>query len=157
MEQISLFEEEKASSLLSTHENVLKLHKQYIDEGEKDKDAFTWKETKSGYSYFFYGTKVMQLTASKTGKVKFLMKQPDGDFIALPPDDRSANDFVQLKMMKRKIFRELMPETFGCCNDFIRCSDALKCLHQDNRMYNGCLYRQNLEAGRIFYGKNKNI
>ena len=22
--------------------------------------------------------------------------------------------------------------------------------------YNGCMYRTNLEAGRIFYGKNKN-
>ena len=48
-------------------------------------------------------------------------------------------------------------ETFGCCNDFIRCSDALECLHKDNPEYAGCYYRKNLEAGRIFYGVNKNI
>lgn len=48
-------------------------------------------------------------------------------------------------------------EQFGCCNDFIRCSDALGCLHTDNWDYIGCAYRRNLENGRIFYGKNKNI
>lgn len=48
-------------------------------------------------------------------------------------------------------------EQFGCCNDFIRCSDALACLHADNWDYIGCAYRKNLESGRIFYGKNKNI
>lgn len=48
-------------------------------------------------------------------------------------------------------------ERFGCCNDFIRCSDARECLHKDNPEYNGCYYRRNLEIGRIFYGKNRNI
>ena len=47
--------------------------------------------------------------------------------------------------------------SFGCCNDFITCSDALKCLHLDDPFYKGCGYRKNLEAGRIFYGKNKTI
>ncbi|MEG1515280.1 MAG: exonuclease domain-containing protein [Clostridia bacterium] len=49
------------------------------------------------------------------------------------------------------------PEMFGCCNSFIDCSDAKKCLHQNDPEYLGCYYRQNLEAGRIFYGVNKNI
>lgn len=48
-------------------------------------------------------------------------------------------------------------ERFGCCNDFIRCSDALECLYKDSAEYKGCYYRQNLEAGRVFYGKNKNV
>ena len=46
---------------------------------------------------------------------------------------------------------------FGCCNDFILCSDARRCLKSKDPDYNGCQYRKNLEAGRIFYGKNKNI
>ena len=46
---------------------------------------------------------------------------------------------------------------FGCCNDFIRCSDALKCLKAKDPDYIGCQYRKNLEAGRIFYGKNRNV
>lgn len=46
---------------------------------------------------------------------------------------------------------------FGCCSSFIECSDLKKCLHQGNPEYIGCYYKENLEAGRIFYGKNKNI
>ena len=48
MEQMSLFDEQKVAFPLS-HEDVLELHKRYIDDGEKDEDAFTWKEIKNGY------------------------------------------------------------------------------------------------------------
>ena len=46
---------------------------------------------------------------------------------------------------------------FGCCNDFIRCSDAKRCLKAGDPYYRRCEYRRNLEAGRIFYGINRNI
>lgn len=46
---------------------------------------------------------------------------------------------------------------FGCCNDFNLCSDAKRCLKESDPFYLGCQYRKNLEAGRIFYGKNRNI
>ncbi len=48
-------------------------------------------------------------------------------------------------------------EMIGCCDMFVMCSDALHCLRSSDPHYNGCLYRKNLESGRIFYGKNKNI
>lgn len=70
MEQMSFFEENKIAFPM-THDDVLKLHKQYIFEDEKDKDAFEWKEIKNGYSYYFYGTKVMEHTVLPSGKVKF--------------------------------------------------------------------------------------
>ncbi len=45
---------------------------------------------------------------------------------------------------------------FGCCGMFKECSDARRCIHP-NRLYaTSCAYRHNLDAGRIFYGKNKN-
>lgn len=46
-----------------------------------------------------------------------------------------------------------MGEWFGCCGFYEKCSDELKCLWPVKGKY--CWYRQNLEAGRIFYGKNK--
>ncbi len=47
--------------------------------------------------------------------------------------------------------------SFSCCSEFEACSDAKKCIHP-NRMYStACSYRYNLEAGRIFYGKNRNV
>lgn len=47
--------------------------------------------------------------------------------------------------------------SFGCCSLFLVCSDAKRCVHE-NRLYSkACAYRHNLEAGRIFYGKNKTV
>lgn len=54
-------------------------------------------------------------------------------------------------------FKLVRVEPFGCCNDHVKCSDAKKCLHEKELFYQGCMYRKNLEAGRIFYGKNRNI
>lgn len=45
-------------------------------------------------------------------------------------------------------------EKFGCCGKYIECSDAQKCLHCNTFYAKACYYRKNLEAGRIFYGKN---
>ena len=55
------------------------------------------------------------------------------------------------------IYSTTFVSTFGCCSDFIGCSDALKCLHTDDPFYRGCGYRRTLENGRVFYGKNKTI
>ena len=32
-----------------------------------------------------------------------------------------------------------------------------KCVHENKLYSKGCQYRRNLDAGRIFYGKNRNI
>lgn len=168
MEQMSFFDERKIAFPL-THEDVLTLHKQYIDEGEKDEDAFTWKPITNGYSYYFYGKKVMEHTVTSSGKVIFRIKKEFGNedesggeddkvkFERILPDANLAYHMERLKKAKQYIFRNTITDTFACCNDFERCSDALKCLKPEDRKYNGCLYRKNLEAGRVFYGKNKNI
>lgn len=46
---------------------------------------------------------------------------------------------------------------FGCCSRYIACSDSGKCVHPDPVYAASCQYRKNLEMGRIFYGKNKNV
>ncbi len=46
-------------------------------------------------------------------------------------------------------------DTFGCCSRYEACSDAKKCVHPDPTFATSCQYRKNLQAGRIFYGKNK--
>lgn len=46
---------------------------------------------------------------------------------------------------------------FSCCSRYMQCSDEKKCLHPDFLTSLACAYKRNLEAGRIFYGKNKNI
>lgn len=46
---------------------------------------------------------------------------------------------------------------FGCCDKYIECSNAGKCVLTDKRFAADCSYRINLKNGKIFYGKNKNI
>ena len=48
------------------------------------------------------------------------------------------------------------PDSFGCCSSYRACSDAGQCVIADRDYSVNCLYRKNLEAGRIFYGKNAN-
>lgn len=46
---------------------------------------------------------------------------------------------------------------FGCCSQYVKCSDAKKCVHENKLYSKACLYRDNLDNGRIFYGKNRNV
>ena len=46
---------------------------------------------------------------------------------------------------------------FGCCSRYVKCSDEKKCIHPDFLTSLACAYKRNLEAGRIFYGKNRNV
>ncbi len=44
---------------------------------------------------------------------------------------------------------------FGCCSRFEQCSEQGECIHP-NRLYSSaCMYRENLEQGRIFYGERR--
>lgn len=45
-------------------------------------------------------------------------------------------------------------DLIGCCSRFRACSDAQKCLMPNSDISECCAYRKNLDAGRIFYGKN---
>lgn len=47
--------------------------------------------------------------------------------------------------------------SFGCCSSFNACSDARKCVHENKLYSKACIYRSHLDAGEIFYGKNRNI
>ena len=62
-----------------------------------------------------------------------------------------------LSIVYMLVLSELGGESFGCCSRYVQCSDAKKCVNPNFMMSLACSYRRNLEAGRIFYGKNKNI
>jgi len=49
------------------------------------------------------------------------------------------------------------PKSFACCSRYVQCSDAKKCIHPQQVYAKQCWYRENLENGKIFYGKNKNV
>lgn len=84
------------------------------------------------------------------------LKSPNG-FIKCtynnPCDLKKATLFVVDKFVE-----EYEPaDHFGCCSQYVECSDANRCLHKDFIRSKSCYYKKNLESGRIFYGKNANI
>ena len=155
-----------------TIEEFEQLYRAYVCEETDDEDAFTSNETKDGgRSYFVYGKVVAKATPKKSGGLRLSLLGSIDAMVSGKEDVDSgklySHDFLsedQLRVMikalretKNSLFRQLIEEEFGCCNDFVKCSDAKACLHPHERFYNGCIYRKNLEEGRIFYGKNRNI
>lgn len=74
-------------------------------------------------------------------------------------DAKDLNLHIQLifKGIDKFVYDNYTTYTFGCCSRFVACSDAKHCIHPDELHAKGCIYKTNLDAGRIFYGKNKNI
>ena len=160
MDQLSFFDDGPAFP--ASYQDLQSLYDAYVYEGEKDTDAFTWAELKSGRSYFMYGKKVLEYSPGdgKKARLKVFPVGAEDKSETLTADSSSASllgALSRLKETKRRIFRATVTEEFACCNDFIKCSDAKACIHPEDRFYNGCYYRKNLEAGRIFYGKNCNV
>lgn len=48
-------------------------------------------------------------------------------------------------------------ESFGCCSKYEECSNNKQCVDNNIRFRMGCIYKKNLDDGKIFYGINKNI
>lgn len=83
------------------------------------------------------------------------LKAPKGSTKITFGGSADAKDF--LKAVAQKFARNYIPSyRFGCCDLYEKCSDAKKCIAKDNFYTKGCFYRENLEKGLIFYGKNAN-
>ncbi len=131
------------------------------------------KTNKTGSSIFMFGSLAFTIKMNSRSQYIETAATAAEEFVSLIPGASSAKTGYRFPIACDKdtatAYEEMIfavyeqyksgvvGERFGCCNDFVRCSDALECLHKDNPEYNGCYYRKNLESGRIFYGKNKNI
>lgn len=155
-------------SLPSTHEEALSFWADHLREDSADADAFTFTDVKNGHSYYFYGTMVFQVVQTAHGGAFALSgkvfrslsfasqsRKQITDTTLHRLDGLTADQISEvvsaLLDFKHSVFRSLITETFACCNDFRRCSAARQCLHPEDRFYNGCYYRKNLEAGKIFF------
>lgn len=71
-------------------------------------------------------------------------------------DDDALLSYL-LKIVEYRIDHYHAMHSFSCCSRYLECSDAMHCVHENLLYATGCGYRKNLENGRIFYGKNRNI
>ena len=87
----------------------------------------------------------------------YLSLYVNGD-VKLPLDSSFNADLFAQVMASRAddIYAQSGADGFGCCSYFNDCSDARACVFASDPHYRGCHYRRHLEAGRIFYGKNRN-
>lgn len=155
MEQISLFDVN--DQFPNTYEDVKRIIDDYVREGETDEDFFSWgKDRKTGGKIgYLYDTKILEFFPKKESKDSSIRFYLSNDQVVKLDSKSSIDELLNIlsivKKEKKNIFRNLITETFACCNDFKRCSEVGNCIHPENRFYNGCLYRKNLEAGRNFF------
>lgn len=152
-----------------TYDEIDAWYHQHLKKEKEDNDAFTFGELNAaGRSYSFYGQKVFEFYPGADGKAKIklpgrIMKRlddkksdaQDNVFYTLPEKSASPAVLAQLIQIlqeeKKTIFRNTITEKFACCHAFRECSNKGECLFPDDRFFNGCEYRKNLEAGRNFY------
>lgn len=144
------------------YKDIDAIYNSFIFEGEKDEDVFTYNEIKEGRSYYMYGKKVMEFRPGENNKARLrFFPIMDGEVIRTLTTKSSQADLVseiiKLKKSKKYIFRNTIEDVFGCCHDFKKCSEVDACIHTDDRFYNGCIYRKNLEAGRNFYKETSSL
>lgn len=108
-------------------------------------------ERKSKYKlYIRYDLSTLKKADAKDGFAKY----------DIPLGNADALDYyIKLAFagMDMYITENYSAEAFGCCSRYIECSDAKKCIHPDQLHAQGCMYKKNLDSGKIFYGKNKNV
>lgn len=76
-------------------------------------------------------------------------------------DDQAISTIYRnIKEVFKKCYKDSAELVFGCCDKFVECSDAKKCTYNNSnkikRFPSGCMYKDNLDSGRIFYSRNKN-
>lgn len=94
-----------------------------------------------------------QNTKTKTSKINNSLFVK----ITFSKDDTNIYKILEDVIRYRVKIYSSASTSFGCCSQFVKCSDAKKCVHENKLYSTACQYRRNLENGRIFYGENRNI
>ena len=141
-----------------------------LSEADKDISCINLKKNANDYSILFFKTLVLKFV---DGKKKYLLiKKGYEEFIPgiykyeevkavtgfVRVEYDLIIDFEKLTQLLKNLYEDSKPaQTFGCCHNFIKCSDALICVHPDPIIAVECMYKTNLEKGKVFYGKNRNV
>lgn len=69
---------------------------------------------------------------------------------AMPDIDAIAKAVCADIDAKLRVF----PSDIACCDLYMQCSDAARCIAANQDSAVGCYYKRNLLSGKVFYGKN---
>ena len=97
------------------------------------------------------------ITLPKYAKIHELKSDKTFKHIIFEYSDLSILEYIKENILYCLKNYRTKESSFACCSKFTECSDAKRCLHENKLYSTACMYRYNLENGKIFYGKNKNI
>ena len=115
------------------------------------------KEKASVLELIIEKSRINSIGVPQTADVKELKSDNTNIHIYMPADSLELTEYIQKNVEYAYENYTSKASAFGCCGKFNECSDAKKCIHVNKLYSKACTYRKNLEAGRIFYGKNRNI
>ncbi len=106
-------------------------------------------KTEKKMKYFSFSSKYekdFHLCGLETSSI-----QSEPDFVRIGIDE-FMNALPNIQKLLNKIFVESFSfPSFGCCSKFKECSQEGLCIHEDLLYATACMYRKNLESGKIFY------
>ena len=115
------------------------------------------KESSENLEFIINATQFGDVGQPDGSIVKTLKSDKTNVHVLVPIGSKTIVDFVRKNTEYALANYQSKAATFGCCSSFEECSAAGKCVHE-NKLYSmACMYRHHLDAGEIFYGKNRNI
>lgn len=152
----------------------IKYYTKQLDEEYGCDHSLTVKTNKGYLSLLFFNQIFLRIRETRNGtqieiKKGFLLNLPiSQNLFSFSKSSLDWGKIILTDGLEEIIFNNLTPiffqcyamvadNIFGCCNNFLECSDAKKCTYPNKLFASGCLYRKNLENGKIFYGKNRNV
>jgi hypothetical protein len=138
------------------------------------KKRFELKPSKTSETIYLCGSSVMKIMSLKNNRrnIEISMhykdlfklqgrvqdKKNDTDWGVVSYDEQAAAAIIDnIDSVFMRCYSEEPVDSYGCCSRYEMCSDERKCVHPDVKFAQGCMYKKNLENGRIFYGKNRNV
>ncbi len=114
-------------------------------------------QQKDGIELLVRNMQFDQISLPPTAKLKDLKSDKVFRHVVFDASDSDVFLYIRENILYCLRNYRSKARTFGCCSQFIRCSDERRCVHENKLYSTACTYRHHLESGRIFYGKNKNV
>lgn len=145
----------EVSKSVCIYEPEFPLAKEDVDNPGRNMVVLNIKQ-KSGLELLVRKPQFECISIPESAKVKNL-KDSAFSHIVFSEGDSSVFDYIKENIVWCLKNYRSKEKSFGCCSQFNRCSDEKRCVHQNKLYSTACMYRRNLEAGKIFFGKNRNI
>ena len=82
----------------------------------------------------------------------------DNPFLRVPINSiNEISDYYGVLCKSLELAISLIPKEFDCCQFYMECSNAKKCVNPHQKFAIGCGYKRVLKSGRIIYGINRNV